>query len=131
MYDIIELNKCFGGNKNGKIKKKMRLEVETTYFNNKVVNPRIVMSIFEDGDFYHNESVYSEIVHSKLVFENQAIAFDREKDLYYTIKKIYSANTFIEFSGTAIREPKTILKSVYSVLVSVESREGELQNDSL
>jgi hypothetical protein len=112
-----------------KLRKKMRLEIKTTYFNNKVVNPLIVMSLFEDSDFYDNQSVYSEIVESKLIYVGKTIPTNLKKD--YTIKKIYSANTFIEFAGTAIREPKTILKSVYQVLMSVESREGELQNDSL
>lgn len=112
-------------------RRKMRLEVKTTYFNNKVPNQLIVLSLFEDGEYYESESILSQIVDSKLIYVNKNIPIDGNNGWYYSIKKINSVNTFIEFAGTAIREPKTILKSVYQVLMSVESREGELQNDSL
>jgi hypothetical protein len=112
-------------------RRKMRLEVKTTYFNNKVPNQLIVLSLFEDGEYYESESILSQIVDSKLIYVNKNIPIDGNNGWYYSIKKINSVNTFIEFAGTAIRETKTILKSVYQVLMSVETREGELQNDSL
>ena len=101
--------------------KKMRLEVKTTYFNNKVANQLIVMSLFEDSVFYDDQSVYSEIVDNKLIYVGKTISNNFKID--YTIKKINSVNTFIEFSVTAIREPQTILNSVYHVIMSIETRE--------
>lgn len=109
------------------IRKKMRLEIKTTYFNNEVIEPLIVMSLFEDGELYEHERVLNEIVDSKLVFVNQHFPFNLKKDWYYTIKKICSTTTFIDFLSvvgrTEKRERGTILKSVYNVIMAVETRE--------
>jgi hypothetical protein len=59
----------------------------------------------------------------------KTISSNFKKD--YTINKIYSVNTFIEFAGSKIRENVTILNTVYNVLVSVGTREenGGNKND--
>lgn len=108
-------------------RRKMRLEVKTTYYNNTVIKPFIVMSLFEDGEFYEEESILSQIEDSKLVYVNKNIPIDGNIGWYYSIKKINSVNTFIDFEGivgiSEKRERVTILKSVYSVLMSIEQRE--------